>query len=468
MKKLFTFLTACLIFGSINAQVNYYVSNTGDDTNGDGSQGNPWATLLKACDAAVAEGSASEYNIYIMGDVLCGGTSTLKFKRTVTVNIKGSGAATSAILGVADADYASNQNPGRIFQFNSNDNEGLTLNIEDLSLRNFGFENTNGGGLLNVISDVIVMHISVKRCNIENGKARNGALIQLKLQKGSFTMDSCYVTNMKSIMNNDITSPLVLKGGNVSISNCAFTNCTNDISANYGTVVQNNSDGSVITLETLTAVTANISNNIFINNNTTKYGNDTEPTATQSVVSIINNSAQTSLALTFNDNYMINNGKTGSTTNFVDFYIDPAATSATITEASNNIMNSADDDFPTVGNTIDAGLIYTSNVVNFDMDGSDPKVYTTSKGLKYLVANGISTKIMRENKNTVSIFQTSGKLFVKGEVKSVKVFNVSGVMVSQNNVPSSEVQLNIDSKGLYIVVAEMNDGKKECRKIIMN
>ncbi len=56
MKTRVSFLIACLlfVFAAASSGATYYVATNGNDTTGDGSSGNPWATLQKAVNTMVA------------------------------------------------------------------------------------------------------------------------------------------------------------------------------------------------------------------------------------------------------------------------------------------------------------------------------------------------------------------------------------------------------------------------------
>ena len=50
--------------------INLYVSGTGDDVSGDGTETNPFETVDKACESIIAQGTKNTvWTIYIMGDV---------------------------------------------------------------------------------------------------------------------------------------------------------------------------------------------------------------------------------------------------------------------------------------------------------------------------------------------------------------------------------------------------------------
>ncbi|MCG8578669.1 MAG: hypothetical protein MI866_02055 [Bacteroidales bacterium] len=503
MKKTFTFLTA-LLFGltCVNAQINYYVSENGNDETGDGSQASPFATIFKAGSAAVAEGSASEYVINVLaGTITETGTSALKFNRAVTLTIKGADAETSFIQRITDTEFETNNNPGgRLFQLNANENTGLTLKLEDLTIKNFGFTNTNGGALFNQTKPNI--NITMKRCNVYNGKARSGVIAQVVSAGGSLTLEDCYFSNLTTLMNGDITSPIICKNGTLNIKNCVFSGNTKDHSKTYNATEKDRTTGTIITLISNADATieANIINNTFINN---KVTNADFVVTKQSVINV---SAASKNTITANiaNNLFIDNLRANVTVPDVDINIeDDVLTYLTLTTASHNVMNAEYNfDAETSVNDVNASYTYTSAEIDFTMENSSPKVEIASNGVKYIMANGTSIKqkgiagsfvpatditgalrlsptsigaheagvptaISAAEKSNLKIYSTSGQIIIKGETTNIKVYNTTGLLQSQQTAKQSLASIPVQKKGIYIVVAQEAEGSIISKKVVV-
>gem|GEM_PF-1823848 len=101
MKKLLTILFICLLqngFAGSYTGVIHYVSTTGNDATGDGTIGNPWKSLYKACNSVSTPGDT----IYINPGTY---TETQPANLSVGVSIKGAGTSSHVI-----SNYAANWN----------------------------------------------------------------------------------------------------------------------------------------------------------------------------------------------------------------------------------------------------------------------------------------------------------------------------------------------------------------------
>jgi len=109
MKARVSVLVACLllVFAAASSGATYYVATNGNDTTGDGSSGNPWATLQKAVNTMVAGDTTIVKNGTYAGfratESKCGSPGaliTIKAENTgqVTLNAKYSGAKHNGII----------------------------------------------------------------------------------------------------------------------------------------------------------------------------------------------------------------------------------------------------------------------------------------------------------------------------------------------------------------------------------
>ena len=166
---------------SVNS-ANWYVSTTGDDTSGDGSAGNPFATLNKAYDSSAS------------GDIIYVGAGTFTNTGTISIakNITIQGVSAGESIVQMDANPASSSNIFNKRMFAITASYSIILN--DLTLQNAGGWNTNnGGGVLNSVN--ANTSITINRCNILNSSFRWGGAIQMNNATASLTISDSYFAN---------------------------------------------------------------------------------------------------------------------------------------------------------------------------------------------------------------------------------------------------------------------------------
>lgn len=170
--------------------VDRYVSTTGSDESGDGTQGNPFATLSKA------------YTVSSDGDVIniAAGTYTTTgigtgtyISLTKSITIKGAGAGNTILqLGTSPVSQT-DLNHGRYFNATVT---GVSIAIEDLTIRNCGWYTSNLGGAIINIGTGAGINAAITRCNLESSMARTGAAIQVTGGTSSSvnlaTIEDCY------------------------------------------------------------------------------------------------------------------------------------------------------------------------------------------------------------------------------------------------------------------------------------
>jgi uncharacterized repeat protein (TIGR01451 family) len=122
-----------------------YVSPEGNDETGDGTEGNPYATIAKAVQMTLSDG-----NLHILPGIFTG-NGNFNVNINKNINITGSGADSTII------DAASQ---GRIFNIVS----GSTVSISNLTLANGNFDG-NGGAISNV------GNLTLTSCNLLNNVA---------------------------------------------------------------------------------------------------------------------------------------------------------------------------------------------------------------------------------------------------------------------------------------------------------
>ncbi|MTK64220.1 MAG: PKD domain-containing protein, partial [Methanobacterium sp.] len=260
-----------------------YVSTTGSDTTGDGTNTNPFATIQKSLNFVVNGGT-----IHLQS----GTYKTNGVPITVTNNVTFMGENPDTTIINANIS-------GRIFVVSS----GVTLMITNLTLAN-ATADTGGAIYSNNASNIL----NVTNCNLIGNNANNGAAIY---NMGKITLNNCSFSG-----NTGSSSGVGLYNtGSATVNNCIFSG--NKVNA-YGTVYNT---GNI----TLTGCS-------FINN-TVSSGGALYNTGNSTVVScsIINNTASTGSAI-------YNTGSNSNlTAHFNSFVNNRANSSGTIYRSSGNV-----------------------------------------------------------------------------------------------------------------------------------
>jgi hypothetical protein len=501
MKRTSTLIaTFFLGFIMLNAQTLYYVDGTSGSDSNEGSINSPFATVNKACVAAVAEGSDTEYIIYASGTITEGSTSTLQFNRTgVTVSIIGEGANSTILQRASDDNFTLGEtSAGRFFQLNNAKNAGLTLNINGVTFKNYGFTDTNGGCIINTSQDV---DVTIKNCNAESASARSGAIVQIVGASSSITLESCHFTNMQTLCNENLFAPIYMKAGSLSVKNCVFSdmtkNTTNISTKDNQDAYFDNTRGSVIAIENVTSdCEVVIVNNTFYNNT---INSENDLTTTQSAVSLGISEGTYAINATIANNLFIDNVREASNDADVNIVDD---TYLTLVSSTNNVMN-VQNGLSTADNDINDTYAYSSSQIDFTMDGDYPEEMTSTTGVKYVIANGTSIKqqgstgdfvpttditgatrlsptavgayeagtstAISELSTTSSldIYTTNRSIIVEGEATNIKVYNIIGELVAQNNTESTKSTLSVNSKGIYIILVKEKNGTITNTKVMV-
>jgi predicted outer membrane repeat protein len=259
-----------------------YVSPTGSDTTGDGTNTNPFATIKNSLNLVTDGGTIH----------LQSGTYKTNFVPiTVTKNITflGENPNTTVINGT-----------GRIFIVSS----GVTLNLLNLSLTN-ATSDTGGAIYCNNSSSIL----NVTNCNFLGNNANNGAAIY---NMGMITLDSCnFAGNTGSS-----SGAALYNTGKATVNNCIFTN--NKVNA-YGTVYNTGN---------LTISSCSFMNNI-VSSGGALYNTGN---STVTGCSIVNNSASTGGAI-------YNSGSASNLTAHFNSFVNNRVTSSGVVYRSAGNVN---------------------------------------------------------------------------------------------------------------------------------
>ncbi|MCE7699972.1 MAG: Ig-like domain repeat protein, partial [Methanobacterium paludis] len=272
----------CSKTGYLTAQMNdVYVSPTGSDTDGDGTESNPFATIQNGLNCVVTSGT-----LHLMAGTYTG-TGNNGLNLTKNVNIVGEN-QNNTLINAAKS--------GNIFTVNS----GLTVKITNLTLTN-GIA-TNGGAIYNN------GNLTITNCTFTNNKATNqgGAIYDYQ---SNLTLSGCTFTdNTASI---SFGGAIYNYQSNLTLSGCIFTSNT---ASNWGGAICN-AYGSSLNMSNCTfssnaatnqgGAIANVGINAILNGSNCIFSNNT---ATTDGGAIYNNGITT---LHFNS-FVNNTAPTGS------------------------------------------------------------------------------------------------------------------------------------------------------------
>ena len=218
LRTVFTLLL-CGFF-SMSYAADWYISSAGNDTTGDGSMGNPWATFSKAHTDA-----SSGDVINVSGMILFSTDVTL----TKNITVQGTSNLSDGFDG---------QGGTRFIQ-----TAGFNLTMSNLKLTN-GLSAGNGGALL--LSGGVV---NITNVNFDSNKAKFGGAIYAAA--GTITIDGC------SIQNSDNTAILLSKGGAIYVTpTAALTlNVNNTLIKNNKTITEG---GALYYVDTAAPFASNI------------------------------------------------------------------------------------------------------------------------------------------------------------------------------------------------------------------
>ncbi len=475
--------------------ITYYVRANGDNSNDGLTEERALATLPTAASYAVNDGVSLVYIIDVNDTITNQSSSSFNFSREedIKVVIKGSSAAQSVYQMKNDAgfDYVvqdKGRGAGRVFQTIQNAGTGsISLEIEDMTFRNFGFTNDNGGALFNLIYNSKV-NVTMKRCNMERGIARSGALIQATNGETSIVLEDCYIGDMTAINRNVNNSPITLsKNTSFSATNCVFSHCVK-AAEQWGS---NNIDSTIIQGNVISFTPSTDSTSLILVNNTF-IGDSalrTELALPQSAVMILDTvNAQCTIA-----NNLFVGGSATTTAAYYSIYIPEARTA--FGDSTNNVM-SAQYGFVETDNDIFPGLAYNDVEVAFRMDGAYPEIFNTKSGVNYVIAEGtsVSGKALasiapkydiagneRNSNPSIGAFEAGNEpsaikdaealkqfkiypnpasdiIYIDGDVTQMAVYNLAGQLVYTAKVAQQQVNVSTLKKGIYILKGTDKNG----------
>lgn len=215
-----TCILSILLCSTVSATVvpnndNVYVSTTGNDTSGNGSESNPYQTIKKGIDTVNGNGSGVVY----LAPGIYKGINNKQMDISKSFTLQGSGKENTII----DA-----ENSGNMIDIYS----GVVV-IKDLTIRN-GHESGYGGAIGNADNLTLI------NCNFENNQADLGGAI---CNVGTLELVNCSFSNNSARRGGAIYNGKIdlFPGymGSLTISNCTFQNNTAQVSGaieNWGSL----------------------------------------------------------------------------------------------------------------------------------------------------------------------------------------------------------------------------------------
>lgn len=434
-------------------------------------EGKTYTTIGDAWNAAKTD-PATEIIINIAeGTYLIegGGTNSLGPIADKKITLAGAGADKTFVKRVADGftlpgtDGHADLNPNRLFQFNTNESN-LDLTLEKLSIQNMGFNNTNGGGVVNVTATGGTnLKFTFRNCNFSNAMARIGGIIQTQVTDPalSINFEDCFIENCGTFDNNGMSALINFQSGSCTIKNSTFmNNIFNAINiGNKSPGTDRNLQVGVLVNGTNTASVLNIENCYVVNNKFILGDTD----KTHSMFSMKSTIGADSVFITIKNLISVGNKRPSSVD--CDLYYQGLVTPL----IENAIFNAVrkfdrvqvdelterldDSDVESMEGTviIDNTKTYNSPEVNFEMDATTslPKIFVNATtGVKFL--NRLPTGLSDNRINNLKISNNNGLLNIAmDKPENVTIYNVLGAKITHfNQVTNAEVSL---TSGAYII-----------------
>lgn len=451
MKKITLLLCAiALILIGTNAQV---VMEVGPDKT--------FTTLKAAWDAAAVE-TATDITINVAeGTYVESATLTAISGKNITITgagadktiVKRNGTTTFRLPGT-EGWVSSNAN--RLFQLNAN-SDNLSLTLEKMSFETMGYNNANGGGVIN--ADGKNQQFTFRNCNFKNVLARAGAIIQVQGNDSLLLvkLDHCFIEDCGVFNNNGFNGLIRITTGACEVTNTTFmNNIFNAINiGTNGTGTDNNSQQGAIVALNDRARSLVVENVYLVNNKLiagdldkthpliavkSKLGADSVSVLIKNVISVGNRrSSSVDCDLYYNNIFtpVVENAIFNAVRNFERTVEGETETliDADVTEIPGTVM-------------IDNSLTYTSPQVDFEMDGDLPKVYTDENGVKYL--NRLTSGVDELKASGLNIRSVRGQLSISAnQPENISIFNLVGARIATYN-KTTQVDISLPA-GAYVI-----------------
>jgi len=321
MKKLLLLIAAVLSAGIILSQQKvYYLSPTGSDESNTGlSFESPYKSIKKVFDV-LATNSQTDIIVNLAAGTYESGIIQPNLGRPTKIILSGESASNTIIQRSTGT---------RLFYLNSILNSGIDLNLEDVTIQNYGLETNNYAGNVAMMNSLsFSAKIKFSRCIFRNNIGCRAAVLQSSYKDNEVVFENCYFENCKSFDfggdSSNLDAIIYISAGSISITNCIFINNTKDPLFN-GSVDRDLKKGIILSLNPKYGkIKATIVNNTFVDN---KVFPDKEAATTiHPVISAADLSVPKTnygIDLLMKNNLFVDNGRKGFS-NDIDLYVDPA------------------------------------------------------------------------------------------------------------------------------------------------
>lgn len=366
-------------------------------------------------------------------------------------------------------EYGEDNLTGRVnigYMFKSGQNTAMNFHLvcENMTFKNIGTNRANWGGAL-VLTESNDQSYTFRNCMFTNINARQGTLIgalglanateSIRVVFEDCFIESCYVhtfNNLAGFIN-------FRYGGELTIKNTTFMNNRANL-INLASTAPGGTEytgrGLIISMDVPAATTTaytytskvtldkvNILNTDIISG---------KPETYTSIVKIDVKANAPTPVLAITDFVSVNNVRSGYVDS--DLFFTQATLMPTITSSVFNAVRNvaANTEITTLsGATINPVLSYTSDEVDFQMDGAQPKIFVNEQGVKYLSRN-TNTSTLAVSFDELNIKKISNHIEISnfriGDI--IFIYDYSGRLIKSSQPTSNTLNLSLPN-GVYIL-----------------
>ena len=260
---------------NVSKSFNYYVSSSGDDTNGDGTKTNPFASMSKAysmAESRIRVGETGDPKILLMSDISAAASESIYFTNDVTVAPYGASTRTITLsenrtaplfkvksskltLSNIVIDGSSNSVSGSILSTHSTDS---SIELGNTTIKNADISSTTEAALY-IEEGKITMTDSVIT-GITNTSNQPSSASAVKIpSSGIFVFKNSSITNCNvTYANSDSTAGAIRLDGPMYINGKCIITGNKDSSGNEANVIYGTSDSEIKVLGALTGSTIGV------------------------------------------------------------------------------------------------------------------------------------------------------------------------------------------------------------------
>jgi len=492
------FAFTCVSHASVGDTLNFYVDVVNGSESGDGlseaTAGNSFSAIV---DSALLDTVATTYIINVAAGEIMTDLTVILFDRDsadITFKIIGAGADATQFTGASDSLYEAYYNTGgkNIAKFiNVPRSMGgkLTLEFENCKFRNYGFTNTNNGGLILLNSSQNV-DLNMTNCVVERCVSRMGSVIYATGGSGKVSLKNCFFSEIRSFHYNGVGAPIYVTNAlSLEVENCVFSNSAKSEKGTTKAIDYSASTGNVISFLPNTAEASfSLVNNTFIGDSIFR----TDMTLPQSAVCVRSSAADVPVTIA---NNLFVGAYNASSIDYYDVHLDAASSALALTNCTHNVMCSQLG-LDAASNRIDPTYTYDAEAIDFTMDGDYPAMFTTATGVQYVKANGSDvfqtglasvapaadiTGAERAETPCVGAYEASediptaqeelqeglsiypnpvqDMLHIEGNTAYICIYDMAGVQVLAELNTTAGVDLSALNKGIYFIKCQDASGR---------